>query len=301
MKRIAIITDAGPILGTGHLERMVLFADFLDREETCEVTLLTPADLPPELEGLRSDTLPGSTDFIIRDMRDSTKSEIAELQKTAPVLVIDDAGEGRTQADYRINLLPPPPEKNMADEYRPSFFLYGYHFARSLESLKKDEISRSLDLLIYPGYQPTAALLNKFSHLVPAGFSAGFFYNNTFHPITDSGPGDQPVQDFGSLLHASRMLLTHFGISLYEGRAAGCSLAVIDPTSYHNSLTRQLDWQNLSNLGTWEAVEINRAKRSIKAAAALSDNSPGKPKETEKDIKGKCRQFYRYICEEMKN
>jgi len=288
MKRIAIITGAGPTLGTGHLQRMALLAHYLQADGNYEVNLVTEALLPDELEDLRHSEVSQTTSLIIRDMRDSDKDEMDRLQKIAPVLALDDAGPGGSLADHRLNLLPSPPGAQNDRDYNPSLFLYGYNFARSLKKLENRQLQRSIDLVIYPGANPSEKTLARYRDLIPSGKSAGFFYNNLFQ-VTGSQSLPQKLENsFAGILLSSRVLLTYFGISLFEGHAAGCRLGVLDPGDYHNSLTSQIDWSTLYNLGTWQDIDTKKVKTEIGQIIEETENRPSKPGEMYRDIIERC-------------
>ncbi len=295
MKQITIITDAGPALGTGHLQRMMLLAHYLKADGNYEVNLVTKAPLPDELEDLRRSSVSKKTSLIIRDMRDSDAKEMDWLKKTAPVLALDDAGPGGGLANHRLNLLPSPPGTRKDHDYNPSLFLCGYNFARSLHELKNREFHRSIDLVIYPGSRPSQKILARYRDLVPIDRSAGFFYNNRFH-ITGSQSLPQKFENtFAGILLSSRVLLTYFGISLFEGHAAGCRLGVLDPGDYHNSLTSQLEWPTLHNLGTWHSINTEKVKTEIGRIIGEAENNPSEPKKIYRDIIERCSQFKKMI------
>lgn len=170
-KKIIIITGTGGILGTGHLQRMLNLASFMNDKNEFDISLMIRAGnypLPVQFSRMKTDTLPEKADLIIRDMRDSSKEEISSLGRIAPVLVVDDAGKGRDAADHSIDLLPRPAEASSEFIIHTESFLYGYNFTRGIESLGDRAFhSRDIDIAIYAGFNPPPSLLSQISKSVP--------------------------------------------------------------------------------------------------------------------------------------
>ena len=170
-KRIIIVTGTGGLLGTGHLQRMLNLASYLDDKNDFEVSIVMNSGnypLPGRFSDMIIHTPPPKADLIIRDMRDSLPDEIISLGRIAPVLAVDDAGKGREMADFSIDLLPRPSRDSSSISINIGSFLYGFNFAQGIKTLENEFIcSRSIDITIYAGFNPSPELLSLISRSIP--------------------------------------------------------------------------------------------------------------------------------------
>ncbi len=294
MKRVAILTESGPLYGSGHLQRMALLADYLEKSEEYSPSLITGSSLPDKISHLRETMIPTGTDLIIRDMRDSASEEILKLRQKAPVLVIDDMGPGSKNANFSLNLLPSPEGKSDDPSYRPGAFLYGYNFASALQKMEHRTIKRNIDISIYCGADPTEDTISYFKSLIPENFSACLLRDNSGVPLTSSTKLKPGISSTEALL-SSRILLTYFGITLYEGFASGCRLAVADPGDYHNRLTEQASHLGATNLGTWGKIDSGKAREIMKNKNVETENA--KPAEVYTSVIRNCMELKNIIDE----
>ncbi len=117
--------------------------------------------VPHEFSTMLISSLPTSCNLIIRDMRNSTKQEMLALCEIAPVLAVDDAGEGKNSAGNSINLLPLPSSSSAQIQTDYSRFLYGYTFTQGIKELRDESIQeRDIDVTIYAGF----SLRNLYFH-----------------------------------------------------------------------------------------------------------------------------------------
>lgn len=231
-KSIAIITGVGGHLGTGHFQRMCSLAVFLNRSGIYSANIFIAAgepDVPRGIEDLMVKKLPGHASLIIRDMRDSSEEEIASLRKTAPVLVIDDTGGGRSIADHVLDLLPSP----VSAESFNGIFIYGYNFIKSINAMNLYDFIKDIDVAIYAGYDPDMNYINSLLKSIPENTTAVLFRKGK--PEIMAG-NSLTVAGYADTLLRSRILITHFGISMYEGDLAGCRIVLVNPSSYHTEL-----------------------------------------------------------------
>ncbi len=252
-KSVTIITGSGKELGTGHFQRMLNLASFINSSGIFHAFFLhndNSKRLPvfPDIITVRE--IPEDTSLIIRDMRDSSPADICKLREKAPVMVIDDAGEGRFSADYRIDLLPGPYNIDLRDD----LFLYGYNFTESLKPLKNKFIEKSNDLLIYQGALDQDGYMEKIIENLPPGIT-----------YTISGktiPGEK--SSYAETLISTKVVVTHFGIMLYEAFLSSCHLAVINPSPYHDMLTDKASGiLPLVNLGQVSQIDCKAASDSL--------------------------------------
>lgn len=295
-KRISIITGAGGHLGSGHLQRMANLADFILRESTHEVYLVMAEGeklLPPSLRSLCVDSPPPTTSLIIRDMRDSTFDEITALRRVAPVIAIDDCGSGRNLADIQVDLLPNP-YNSMP---RNDLFLFGHSFTESMRSIHKRRIRKTIDVALYCGFQPKHETIESLFAIVPDGLTCAILAGDDSRLI-DRGRTLPLAGSCAETLLASRVLISHFGITLYEGHLAGCRLVSINPTGYHASLVDKVgSTLNPINLGILPISNPSNAATIILDAAQNPPVHSIEPAMAFEEIARKLQNFLTFISE----
>jgi hypothetical protein len=66
---------------------------------------------------------------------------------------------------------------------------------------------------------------------------------------------------------SSKIVLAHFGITLYEGHIAGCVPVAVNPSDYHSRLADMAAGKTgMINLGVYGKIENRTAKNIIKSA-----------------------------------
>jgi len=264
--KISIITGWGRKLGTGHVQRMAMLYHYLSSCDDLNV-IMCVSDFPDDLTGSRSifrkpEPDPDSS-LIIRDMRDSDAQTIDRLRTIAPVLVIDDIGPGRSRADRILDLLPNPGAGTANPAYKSKYYLYGYNFFASLRAIKEKTVNKDIDIVFYAGSEATRDDVSFFVNLVPEKCRAVI--------LTKDGPvycgfadAEKGRTGFAALLMRTKLYVSHFGISLYEAKTAGCSLAAVNPTEYHSLLTEMVSSDlGVVNLGVRGHVNTGSAGKVI--------------------------------------
>ncbi len=215
-------------------------------------------EVPPELARFLADDI-GSPKLIIRDMRDSGDDEMASLERTAPVCVIDDRGAGRERAAYAVDIMPHP--DGLAGAIQGPF-LFGHTFLRSIQSLDERVVKTRADFVVYAGAlddEGTARLLSRF----PAKTSLYVLGNGL--PMYFSGDGSKKLaeESYAEMLLSSRVAVTHFGVFLYEAAISGCGLVTFNPSAYHSALAylaqRDMPLINAGVFGELDAEAISMA------------------------------------------
>jgi hypothetical protein len=238
-KKIIIISGTGDILGTGHLQRMLNLAVHLNRKKNFSASIYLKQNEHPvekKFSGLMTDSIPSGTQFIIRDMRDSSTEEIQLLKQTSPVLVIDDSGPGREYADHAVNLLPLP--SRILNDIKPdtSLFLYGYNFSEGIKLLKeKDFFKKDIDIAVYTGYDPSSELTALIKKSIPESAQSVLLAGGGAVCLT--GKSSLFESGYAEIISRAKIVITHFGLTMFEAHACGCSIAALNPTEYHNTLT----------------------------------------------------------------
>ena len=237
-KNILIVTGTGGALGTGHLQRMLALAVHLDIIDFFSVKIfLKQNSFPPDeiFKNLLTETIPENIDLIIRDMRDSTVEEILLLKQIAPVLAIDDSGSGHPITDYQITLLPVPSEAGKPVKPDTSMFLYGYNFSKGMESLaEKIFFDRDIDVAVYAGNDPSLEFVDKIKKAIPETVNSILLTGK--EPVILTGNMQLSDTGYAEILCRTKIMITHFGLTMFEAHTCGCMIAALNPTSYHNTL-----------------------------------------------------------------
>lgn len=270
-KNIVIITGTGAHLGAGHIQRMLTLASYIQNKNEFNPLILTnnKKGLPAEFQHLGISALPDCS-LIIRDKRDSSETEIADLKKHAPVIAVDDAGKGRNIADYVMDLLPNLQHKLSQEFYREDLFIYGYNFTKGIKIALEKTKEKSIDIAIYTGSIPDESVTESLNKIMPEKA-------RVYH-LTGKGSLDfftrKPVQNnltCPEILLSSKILITHFGLTLFEGYASGCRLFTINPSEYHKDLTALV--QEKMNITDLEyLIKTNNAKKGLEEILMKNDS-----------------------------
>ncbi len=286
-KSIAIITDWGEAIGSGHIQRMTALLWFLITVKHIDAYLVTsrlPAGFPEELKPHSKREIENSPVLIIRDMRDSTREEIKKLQEICTVLVIDDIGEGRGCADHAIDIMPNPESRTFQKDHAP--FIYGYEFLRSLGTLidapptrentseSYDRIiTKDIDYVLYPGFRPSDEYTESLISLLPNDSVFAILSGDQSFLHRHGRRYEIPRDVCAEMLISSKALISHYGILVYEAHLCGCRVACINPTPYHSRLTELAKERiTVENLGEYNSLNRDAAQKII---AAMRENPLG--------------------------
>ena len=274
-KTITIVTDCGRDLGSGHLQRMLSLLWHLNSKKNIKAFITGKnirVYIPDELKSFVTQAINPLSDLIIRDMRDSSQEEILKLKSIAPVMVIDDLGEGRNTADHRINLLPnlvDPIESNSGME----LFIYGYNFITSAGAISDHFIEKDIDVLFYPGFHQDREYREKIISLIPAQASYSVLDNDGSYVIMKENSGTASGRSYSRMLLSGRSVITHFGITLFEAAVSGCSIIAVHPTKYHSDLAEKTkSFFSIENCGVYDSLDYHHAADAVRRGIDDSRN-----------------------------
>jgi hypothetical protein len=258
----SIVTGWGSRLGTGHIQRMGSLADYLERKKNIRVFICTDQSAEIPLPALSAKVLPyihpGSVS-IIRDKRDSSIDEMLNLKRYARVITIDDCGPGRDFADLAIDLLP-----NLKYSiHTKKLFIYGSGFTGSIKRLEGRIIEKTIDCAVYSGYKPPRETVDFLLSLVPSGAVCAHLCGEA-SVLLKNGITTPLQMSYAEALLSTKVLISHFGITLYEGHIAGCHLVSVNPTKYHSRLADNAGNEiGIINLGLREGFDLVHARDII--------------------------------------
>ncbi len=300
-KTITIVTGLSPNLGAGHFQRMLNFLWYLKENSNIHAFLKLMGDteyIPEELRRFSIPEIHPDSDLIIRDMRDSEQDEIDKLKRTGKVLVIDDLGEGRYRADYTIDLLPNLVHYQKNTNSFKDMFLFGYNFSKAVKSFSGMNIKKNIDLIIYPGFKIHEEYLKKLLSIFPENISILILSDNRDSSIKGRYPDFYSEKTSAELLLSGKIVITHFGITLYESYICGCRPMAINPTVYHSELTEMvIDTMNISNLGLYDDFDEERVLNSVENILQTCSFPEINPDLVSSKIDEGLNNFYRFIID----
>lgn len=273
---ILLLTDQNPSLGSGHLQRMLFLLKYLN--QTGRKTLLHLPEaafdnakltdiIPNGLLEFITNRMPRETTLIVRDKRDSTEAEIKSLQKTARIAVIDDRGDGRAFADTVVDLLPHPQHAFERAAYHPEAFIYGHEFANSVMDLDKSILEKNISFVVYGGYRPGKEQTIRLLSMLPKELKGILLTGSEYLSIENGRPAAKTNIHYAELILSARVLISHFGMTMYEAALGGASLVALNPSEYHNRLCENAPELNIIHKELLERADQESIRRIIKEAA----------------------------------
>jgi hypothetical protein len=276
---IVIRTSWGQGLGMGHVQRMTALGWHLRQRHGITPAFWideAPSFMPAELAAARITRPPSHAGLIIRDMRDSSKDEIGTLKQTAPVLAVDDMGEGRALADHVLDLLPVPAASGTTrPSDRENLFIHGYTFVAALGSFHDREFEKTQDVIYYAGAHKAGGLDEFVISIMPEAASCAVFSGSDSYLVRGNARPHIDPADYVPSLLSSRVLVSHFGLTMYEARAAGCEIIGINPSDYHSHLCDIAPAElGIMNLGVEDRLDPVRAGQAIRDAVERAKPGP---------------------------
>ena len=258
MKRPLLIPSVKKTWGTGHLVRCSRLLAKLGEASR----ILIPEKDSAEAWGWESlkdrfgDFIPasrvvhemgtGTWDFVILDRRKTEKEEFLALTGGLPAIGLDEGGEARPWFSYLVDTFPrldkafPP---NLADE---GFLTEG-------ETKAEKPVPKNIRkvLLTFGGEDPANLTDATFDALTSMGLlspdSIDVVQGPAFHKpfVKSCGAVHRGLSDLKPLYGNYDLVLCSYGISAYEAAKEGVPVVVVNPTDYHERLTRKTGFLSL--------------------------------------------------------
>ena len=271
LPNVVFVVIAGKEHGIGHLKRCSIIAgsgkksfnsyfsivDYDDSDNISDILNFPIIDL----KNLKEMSLVSNgIDAIVTDCRDTNKKFMRSLIKIAPVISIDDLGKGARHAVLRIISLPTlkKPETN----YNGLQYLVLDPLIDKIKQKIKDsnnEEKRGI-VVSFGGSDPHNLTLEIVKILLASNYRPkvikGPFYRGSLEGIdVDIIENPKNIYD---LIARAELLITSFGITMFEALYLGTPVILYNHTKYHYKLSLKYDLPNLAYPGYFSKSDMKR-------------------------------------------
>ena len=231
-ERILFVPISGEGEGTGHRRRCEGLAAGLGNRGT-----VLDGTLPPPCTDVEPGQLGGSDGFFrtlaVFDRRRSAAEDLAPWTETATPILLDDDGEARGIAPYLIDTIPGP-RRTEANASSPAWL--------DLPSVIRTPDAEGPVLVSFGGEDQAGLTLPVLGFLVKSiGPERRLFATCPESLPEDRLPSGVRIlrepQDLKRRLGDFGLVVTSYGLTLWEAVAAGCAVLTVDPTPYHAKLS----------------------------------------------------------------
>lgn len=290
MKKILIFPSAVKARGTGHITRCLDLFRAVSNQESCDVwvyqdepgggfcleKILKENSLP--VNRVTSDLNLFNWDLVVLDNFKTSGKYIKLLEKYR-VLAVDEGGKGRKTFDYVLDIIPP------GKTLDKNFNLYYPGFLNLPVNRKEKDLSLKEILLVIRGenFKKTA--------LKAAIKTASLFSESRVTALISGSPENlhKPEnleitcyrENLKEELYKYDLVITYYGLTALEARAAGAKVILISPGRLHKKLGRAEGFFTLPSLKLPEKV-----LQKIKKNPGLLINGVGNVSENEGKFSG---------------
>ena len=257
MKRVLLVPSVRRGNGSGHLVRCLSLARelgpgarvFVSREGGA--ASWSPAEITLAFPGAADDIVVDRLeprerfDLVLLDRRETSLEELGTWLSRGPVVALDEGGAARRSASYLVDALPRPRARR--SEPTPNLSSRGF---LDLPVHRRETATIARKALLAFGGEDPAGLGPKLARFL---VEKGFFEPSRLTLVSGalSRPGASrdsipqgiavlgPVQNLKEHLSSWDLVFTSFGLTAYEASWAGCLVALLDPSPYHASLSRE--------------------------------------------------------------
>jgi len=225
-------------------------------------------------------------DFVLLDRRATGKAEFRWWSRTGiPMIGVDEGGQYRRYFSYLLDTFPLPPRFGPANLTEPGLL--------SLPAKKKSAATASMThfrtvLVSFGGEDPAHLTELCTRWLIKRGGFAAADITVVLGPLF--GPRSLPPEvkvlkapgKLAEQLWKYDLLCTSFGLTAYEAAYAGCGVILLNPSTYHRSLSRLAGFPSVG-VGRIHSRRFLRllaspaqVLQSAKKASPQTKQSPGK-------------------------
>mgnify|MGYP005834575737 CR=1 FL=1 len=249
--RILFCIACGNDYGMGHLKRcMAIMDEGISIFESIICVLRGSQDfaekglkIPGIYKFVKNPESAGDIDLVFSDLRDSNRRLMKRLQRVAPVIALDDMGDGKNRAHLTIYSL--PTHEEVEGNFKgPEYIVLGGGI-NSVKPLSRED--RKGILVTFGGSDPYDLSRRVTRVLNSLGFKPtvvkGPFYKGDIRDV-DCYIVENP-KSLHHLIGSAELVITSFGITMYEAFRLKTPVLLFNHTKYHWELGRRLDVLNL--------------------------------------------------------
>ena len=255
-KRVLFCTAAGRGYGLGHLTRCLALADeagssfdpFVYVKRKDGQKLLEQKTPTAEYRYVNSIAEAATADLVLFDMRKTGRSMVRKLARNASIVSLDDAGAARKRAHLLIDSLPTLTETR-ANYSGPEYLV----LAGDLRKITPRPFSEKKGVLVsFGGSDP----YDLTGFIVPVLNSIGLRPTVVRGPLFSSrksgtrGEVLSGAEELHELINSARVLITSFGLTMYEAFYLGTPVVLFNHTAYHFRLAEEVADLNLGYRGS---------------------------------------------------
>lgn len=267
--------------GLGHVQRLTTVARRLP-EPSVLVSQASRKSLAERLDRVGVTTIPAlpsdAEGAMLFDRRHIRLSDLADVPAGVTVCAIDAAGPAGDWVDVAVDALPGRRSGSPGNET-------GTLLPRSVTVRTAAVPERPERILVSFGGEDPAHLtelvidrLIRWDLLLPEQLSVvrGPLFERSIRLPQDAERGtsarliDSPAE-LGELLHDYDLVLTSYGITAFEALAAGCRVAIVNPSRYHDRLTRRAGLRRVGG------PSFARIRGTVLSRRRLSEELRGSP------------------------
>lgn len=195
-------------------------------------------------------------DLVVSDMRDTSAREMDGLLRLAPVVSLDDFGAGMERAHVTIVSFPSP-KSTRANFMGAPYMVLGSDTSRSRTPEAEPSQGKDRVVISFGGSDPhnlsdkVTEVLNGMG-VCPLVITGPLYRGNIRGRCTIIRNPRNPVD----LFRESDLLITAFGITLYEAMLAGTPVALFNHSRYHWQLASETPAINLGYYPRTDSEEL---------------------------------------------
>ena len=231
---ILVVPAAEKGRGGGHLVRCTKLAD--------ELQALGKDAILFDIKNKRQEK---KIELIILDRFQTPQEELKHWKQLAPVIGIDEGGASRDEFDFLIDILP-----NL-EKVKPNISDIGL-LPLPTKNFLTTEDTEKIKVLISFGMEDSAELGEKV-------FDALNKVNDNRYEITFANK-DNFIPNLSERLHEYDLVFTHFGITAFEAIYAGTQVLLINPTKYHEKLSKKAGFKTIKKISVPREPSVRRLR-----------------------------------------
>ncbi|HPJ39468.1 MAG TPA: hypothetical protein PLT75_13560, partial [Spirochaetota bacterium] len=206
-------------------------------------------------------------------------------------------GEGRNVADWCVDLLPNPVLGSGNDfDFQQRHFIFGYNFISSISEQQDINTGRTIDVMLYCGNDPDREYLEKLLGLLPGNITCAVAAGEKSYIVKGGKRQVLRNSSYGDLLFSSKVVVTHFGLLVYEALLSGAGVITINPSEYHSELAQYIaEKSDVKNLGTSDSFSEKLFRETLDTMLNADTIARVNPEEMYRQVVQNLERFSNYM------